>query len=161
MKRLRIEIPLAIAMALTFCSAGFAAKKGGQKGGLNREAMIAELLQLHNKHRAVEGARALEINAKLSASAQEYAEYLARTGKFSHTAEGSPGSRVKAQGYKYHAVGENIAKGQPSAESVVKAWMNSEGHRKNILSKHYKDVGFGIAKDDKGRIVWVTDFGGK
>ena len=99
------------------------------------------------------------LNAKLSAAAKDYAEFLARTGKFGHTENGSPGQRIKKQGYSYRADGENIAKGQPTAESVVNAWMHSSGHRANILNKGFKDVGFGVARDPKGRMVWVTDFG--
>ena len=169
MKRIHIPLAVALLFAFTCPEPAWAAKKGKHKhsehvssgGAVNREATLEQLLELHNKNRAAEGASALALNEKLTTAAQSYAEYLARTGKFSHSADGSPGSRIKAAGYKYHAVGENIAKGQTSAESVVKGWMHSEGHRKNILSKRYKEVGFGFAKDDKGRMVWVTDFGGK
>lgn len=119
-----------------------------------------KLLDLHNAQRSKEGAPPLRIDPKLTAAAQAYAEFLARTGKFSHNADGGPGSRIKENGYKGGAYGENIARGQRSPDSVVDGWMHSEGHRKNILNKSYHDVGFGYAVGAKGQIVWVTDFGG-
>ena len=131
----------------------------GQNAAQNPDKVVERLLALHNAQRAKQGAKPLVLNAKLSAAAKDYAEFLARTGKFGHTENGSPGQRIKKQGYSYRADGENIAKGQPTAESVVNAWMHSSGHRANILNKGFKDVGFGVARDPKGRMVWVTDFG--
>jgi uncharacterized protein YkwD len=119
----------------------------------------SDLLKQHNKERKEDGKKPLALNSKLSAAAQTYAEYLARSGKFSHTAKGTMSSRVKDAGYKPKAVGENIAVGQSSVPTVIKSWMHSEGHKKNMLSKNYTEVGFGIAKDKKGRLLWVTDFG--
>ena len=55
-------------------------------------------------------------------------------------------------------VGENIAWGQKSEKEVVKSWMNSRGHRKNILNNQYEKVGFGLQKDSKGRIYWCAVF---
>jgi uncharacterized protein YkwD len=118
-----------------------------------------ELLKLHNKERKEEGQKPLKLNADLNQAAQAYAEYLAKHDKFSHTAKGTMSSRVKDAGYKPHAVGENIAVGASSPSAVVKGWMQSEGHKRNILSKKYSEVGFGFAKDKKGRILWVADFG--
>jgi len=159
----RSAVTVVIALIFVFASAApsWAAKKRHSSSRLSHEATIEQLLNLHNARRATDGAPALTINAKLQSAAQDYAEYLAKSGKFSHTADGSPGSRVKQAGYKYHAVGENIAKGQSTPSAVVSGWMHSDGHRKNILNKHYREVGFGVAKDKKGRTVWVTDFGHK
>jgi uncharacterized protein YkwD len=101
----------------------------------------------------------LRHNAKLSAAAQSYAEYLAKSGKFSHEAKGTVSSRVKKTGYDMKAVGENIAYGQESASKVVNGWMDSKGHKENMMNKRFTEVGFGIARDKNGRLVWVTDFG--
>ena len=130
-----------------------------EKAMPNSDQTRAELLKRHNRERREEGEKPLKLNAKLTAAAQEYADYLAKNGKFSHTAKGTMSSRVKDAGYKPRAVGENIAVGQSSTSSVLKSWMHSEGHKKNILSDKYSEVGFGIAKDKKGRLLWVTDFG--
>jgi len=119
----------------------------------------AQLLNLHNQERHKKGKKPLKLNAQLSKAAQSYAEYLAKSGKFSHTAKGTMSSRIKDAGYKPKAVGENIAVGQRSPSSAVNSWMHSEGHKKNILNKKFTEVGFGVAKDKRGRMLWVTDFG--
>lgn len=125
----------------------------------NSDQTRKDLLKLHNRQRKEEGEKPLKLNAKLSEAAQDYAEYLAKSGKFSHTAKGTMSSRVKDAGYKPKAVGENIAVGQRSVSTVLKSWMHSEGHKKNILSGKYTEVGFGIARNKEGRLLWVTDFG--
>lgn len=130
-----------------------------EKAKPNSAQTREDLLRQHNKERREEGKKPLTLNSKLSAAAQSYADYLAKSGKFSHTAKGTMSSRVKDAGYKPKAVGENIAVGQPSVPTVLRSWMHSEGHKKNILSKNYTEVGFGIARDKKGRLLWVTDFG--
>lgn len=118
-----------------------------------------DLLRLHNKERLENQRRALKLNPKLTAAAQAYAEYLAKSGKFSHTAKGTVSSRVKRAGYDPKAVGENIAVGQKAASTVVSSWMQSKGHKKNLMNQRFSEVGFGIARDKDGRLVWVTDFG--
>jgi uncharacterized protein YkwD len=118
-----------------------------------------ELLKRHNKERMDADLKPLKLSAELTAAAQSYAEYLAESGEFGHKAKGTPRSRVKDAGYDARAVGENIANGQTSASEVVDGWMESEVHRDNILSEDFSEVGFGIAKDKKGRILWIADFG--
>lgn len=118
-----------------------------------------DMLRLHNRHRLAHDKEPLKLNPKLSAAAQSYAEFLARSGKFSHTAKGSVSSRVKRAGYEPKAVGENLAVGQKSTSAVVTGWIRSKGHKKNVLNRRFTEVGFGIARDKKGRFVWVTDFG--
>jgi uncharacterized protein YkwD len=129
-----------------------AAEPGSQK-------IRNQLLKLHNKERKAAGVEPLSLNAQLTKAAQEYAEYLARSDEFSHTAKGTPRTRVKDAGYKPTAVGENIASGQQSPTAVVKDWLESKTHKENILSEDYSEVGFGWATDAKGQIVWVADFG--
>ncbi len=150
-----------VAMVTTALLANTASASGRSRPPANHESMTKALLKLHNEQRADTGAPPLRMDDRLSAAAQDYAEFLARTGNFSHTSEGTPGSRAREQGYRYHAIGENIAKGQTSPAMVVKSWMNSKGHRANILRKAFKDVGFGVATSKNGRLVWVTDFGSK
>lgn len=150
----------ALTFGLAWMSIVFVAPvAAADKAKPDSEKTRMELLKLHNKERRDDGKKPLALNAKLSAAAQSYADYLAKSGKFSHTAKGTMSSRVKDAGYKPKAVGENIAVGQSSVPSVVKSWLHSEGHKKNILSKSYTEVGFGIARDKKGRLLWVTDFG--
>lgn len=122
-------------------------------------AIREKLLKLHNKERNDADVKPLKMSAELTKAAQAYAEYLAESGEFSHTAKGTMRSRVKDAGYKPRAVGENIASGQPTPAEVVKDWLESETHKGNILSEDFSEVGFGIAMDKEGQMVWVTDFG--
>jgi uncharacterized protein YkwD len=126
-----------------------------QLGGLR-----AELLKLHNRPRAEAKQKPLVLNSKLCLAAQEYAEYLAKSGELSHTAKGTMRSRVEEAGYESLAVGENIARGQESPDDVVASWLESKVHQDNILSEEFSDVGFGVATDKEGRTIWVTNFGG-
>lgn len=125
-------------------------------GKSNLARQRAELLKLHNQERAKAKRGALRMSSQLNAAAQKYAEYLYKTHKFSHTAKGTLSSRIRAEGYRFRAAGENIAKGYGSPSAVVKGWMRSSGHRGNILNRRYRDVGFGIAGN-----VWVVDFGAR
>jgi uncharacterized protein YkwD len=119
----------------------------------------AELLKRHNKERMDADLKPLKLSVELTAAAQSYAEYLAKSDEFGHKVKGTPRSRIKNAGYDANAIGENIAIGQTSATEVVDGWMESEVHRDNILSEDFTEVGFGIAKDKKGRTLWVADFG--
>jgi uncharacterized protein YkwD len=78
---------------------------------------------------------------------------------FSHTRpDGSRFYTVFDDTYSFRMIGENLAAGYTSASSVVNAWMNSEGHRANILKDGYTQIGIGITKDKDGRIYWVQIF---
>jgi uncharacterized protein YkwD len=68
---------------------------------------------------------------------------------FSHTSPtyGSPFDMMKTFGITYHTAGENIAYGYPTPESVVNGWMNSEGHRKNILNSSFTEIGVGYVSN--------------
>jgi uncharacterized protein YkwD len=84
---------------------------------------------------------------------------------FSHTGAGSdPGARVKAAGFRWWAVGENIATGYATPKQAVAAWMASGGHCRNILSPQYTDVGTGVAASSvpgysSAPSTWTQDFG--
>ncbi|MGP4002553.1 CAP domain-containing protein [Streptomyces sp. 8N706] len=120
----------------------------------------ARILQLVNKERASAGCSPLTANAKLSAAAEKYSDVMAESGVMSHT--GPDGSsmtdRVEREGYSWSAIGENIAQGQPDAEAVMDAWMNSSGHRANILNCNFKELGVGFHEGDGGP-WWTQDFG--
>ena len=79
---------------------------------------------------------------------------------FSHTSPtyGSPFEMMKQFGIQYRTAGENIAKGQRSAQEVVNAWMNSAGHRANILNKNFTHIGVGYVADGN---YWTQMFIGK
>ena len=67
---------------------------------------------------------------------------------------------MKQFGFNYSTAGENIAKGQPSAQSAMNGWMNSSSHRDNILGSRYSEIGVGFAKNGKGTTYWVQIFKG-
>jgi uncharacterized protein YkwD len=121
---------------------------------------VAEVLRLVNAERANAGCGALTADSRLAAAAQAHSADMAANDYFSHT--GRNGSdvadRVEAAGYRWSAVGENIAKGQPTPAAVMQAWMNSSGHRANILNCRFRNIGIGLAYDGRSP-VWTQDFG--
>ncbi|SNS44808.1 Uncharacterized conserved protein YkwD, contains CAP (CSP/antigen 5/PR1) domain [Actinomadura meyerae] len=121
--------------------------------------VAAQVISLVNKERAKNGCRALTSNSKLTAAAQGHSADMARRGFFDHTnPDGkSPGDRITAAGYRWSTYGENIAKGQPTAASVMQAWMNSSGHRANILNCSFREIGVGVVKS--GGPYWTQVFG--
>ncbi|HJU46085.1 MAG TPA: CAP domain-containing protein, partial [Chitinophagaceae bacterium] len=82
-------------------------------------------------------------NNRLEAAARAHAEDMSKNNYFSHTGlNGStPGDRITAAGYEWQGYGENIAKGYPSEQAVVDAWIKSEGHCKNIMNGNFKEMG--------------------
>lgn len=96
-----------------------------------------EVIRLCNIERQKNGLPALTENWELSRFARDKSMDMTQKKYFSHTSPtyGSPFDMMKAYGIGYKAAGENIAQGQTSAQAVVQAWMNSSGHRANILSK--------------------------
>jgi uncharacterized protein YkwD len=121
---------------------------------------VAEVLRLVNVERAKAGCNALTTDSRLAAAAQAHSADMAANNYFSHTGRnGSDVSdRVEAAGYRWSAVGENIAKGQPTPAAVMQAWMNSSGHRANILHCRYRNIGIGLANAGRSP-VWTQDFG--
>ncbi|MEU6083511.1 CAP domain-containing protein [Streptomyces sp. NPDC047108] len=120
----------------------------------------ARIVELVNQERSQAGCSPLKTNAKLTAAAQKFTDAMARAGTLSHT--GPDGSqvqdRVEREGYAWSAVGENIAQGQSSPEEVMNSWMNSQGHRENILNCSFREIGIGIHEGDNGP-WWTQDFG--
>lgn len=105
----------------------------------------AEVVRLVNGIRAENGLKALTANWELSRVARYKSEDMARGGYFSHTSPtyGSPFQMIRSFGLSYRSAGENIAYGQRTPAAVVDAWMNSSGHRANILNASYTQIGVG------------------
>ena len=129
--------------------------------------LINQVLELTNAERANAGLNPLTLNTKLSQAAEGHSDSMANDDFFSHTgANGSSvGARVQDTGYQYSTVGENIAAGQTTAEEVVQGWMNSPGHRANILNANYTEIGLGYEylANDTGSVnynhYWTQVFG--
>lgn len=122
--------------------------------------LAQQVIDLTNAQRKQNGLPALQTDAKLSSVAQTKSDDMQKNGYFSHTSPtyGSPFDMMRDFGVTYRTAGENIAQGQRSAQEVVNAWMNSEGHRKNILSKDFTHIGVGYDATGKH---WVQMFVGR
>jgi uncharacterized protein YkwD len=123
------------------------------------------VLDLTNARRAEAGLAPLRLNAQLSQAAQSYSEVLASSDCFAHSCGSVPevANRVEGAGYgNWRSIGENIAAGYSTPEDVVEGWMNSPGHRKNILSPNYAEIGIGfVAGRGAYGTYWTQDFGAR
>jgi len=129
-----------------------------QLGQLNQ--FEQQVVELTNKERAKYGLAPLQVDYELSRVAHEKSRDMAINNYFDHNSPvyGSPFDMIKAYGINYRAAGENIAKGQRSPEEVVNAWMNSEGHRANILNGSFTHIGVGYVEQGNH---WTQQFIGK
>lgn len=119
----------------------------------------AEVLRLVNQERAQAGCRPLTRDPELAKLAGDYSEDMAERGFFDHTDPDGDDPWDRAQEYGITDLGgENIARGQANAQSVMDAWMNSEGHRANILNCDFRTLGVGAHFADGGP-WWTQNFG--
>ena len=104
-----------------------------------------EVIRLVNEIRQQNGLKALTANWELSRVARYKSQDMLDRGYFSHNSPtyGTPFQMIKAFGLSYRTAGENIAKGYATPQAVVNGWMNSSGHRANILSASYTQIGVG------------------
>lgn len=123
-------------------------------------AFEQQVLDLTNAERAKYGVPALKLDTELSKVAREKSNDMKAKGYFDHNSPtyGSPFDMMKQFGISYKTAGENIAMGQRSPQEVVTAWMNSEGHRKNILNANFTHLGVGHVADGN---YWTQMFIGK
>jgi uncharacterized YkwD family protein len=120
-----------------------------------------EVLRLVNVERAKAGCQPLVANPLLNRTARAHSTDMAVRNFFSHTnPDGkSPFDRMRAAGYQGRMMGENIAAGYTTAGSVMTAWMNSSGHRANIVNCGYKEIGVGYYRGGSYRHYWTQNFG--
>ena len=110
-----------------------------------------------NRSRERNGLAPVRLHRCLTESAaQPWARRMARTGDFRHQEL----SEVEQKCTRFGWMGENIAYGFPTVSSVMEAWMDSSGHRANILRPQFTHVGLGVKRDASGRRYWVQNFGG-
>ncbi|MER7463689.1 sigma-70 family RNA polymerase sigma factor [Streptomyces sp. NPDC097981] len=124
--------------------------------------VAGQVIALVNSERAKAGCGPLKEDSQLRAAAQGHSDDMAARDFFSHTnPDGAdPGKRTTAAGYSWSTYGENIARGQQNAASVMESWMNSPGHRANILNCSFKDIGVGIHTGPGGP-WWTQNFGAR
>lgn len=124
------------------------------------QSLEAEVIRLINIERTNRGIPALKTNWQLSRVARYKSQDMINKNYFSHQSPtyGSPFDMMKSFGLRFSAAAENIAYGQRTAKEVVNAWMNSPGHRANILSRSYTETGVGAAKKANGTLYWTQMF---
>lgn len=121
-----------------------------------------EVFDLINAQRTAAGLSALKVDSEVQNVARAKAQDMVDNNYFSHISPtyGSPFDMLKSYGIKYKAAGENIA-GNSSNSGAVNAWMNSEGHKANILSNNYNYTGIGVVSSPKYGKIYVQMFIGK
>lgn len=123
-------------------------------------AVENEVVRLTNAERAKGGCGPLKHDARLREAAIGHSTDMADNDYFDHTSQDGRDmtDRINATGFSGSAWAENIAMGQPTAAAVVKTWMDSDGHRENIMNCDYTLIGVGAAKNSQGQIYWTQDF---
>ena len=151
----RLRLFSLLPLLLLGCGPGVDAV-GSCEAGSDEE--VCEVLRLVNAARAEEDRPPLAWDASLALAAQAHAEDMVAQGYFSHTSQDGRSfvERVRETDYAGSPTGENIAAGYPTAEAVVQGWMNSPGHRANILSGRSTALGVGRAENH-----WVQVFGAR
>ena len=144
-------------------------------GQVPESALAASTVCLLNVERSQRGLRALRVNGRLSAAAQQHTGDMVRRRYFSHTSRSGSGmgDRIRRQGYLSGArswmIGENLAWGsgeRSTPRSIVRAWMNSPGHRRNILTGRFREIGIGVVDQAPVRTAnrgatYTTTFGSR
>ena len=129
-----------------------------------------QMLDLHNQMRVSKGLRTLCIHPALQKAAEKHSQDMIDKDYFSHTSQNGTtfAQRIKREGYIYRTAGENIAWGTGTLggpDNIFKNWMNSTGHRANILKSGYREVGIGAVngtyKSYSNATMWTADFGAR
>ncbi|MBN1514520.1 MAG: CAP domain-containing protein [Phycisphaerae bacterium] len=166
---------LAVGVALSFGTGCGVSVGGGTAGGVitidpngdsacsdeySTAELAAQAVALGNTERAAVGVAALAVDPVLQAVAQAYAEIQAAQGFIGHTDLNGDtvDGRLNNAGYAWTAVGENLAYGPCTAEDVVQGWMNSEGHRTNLLRSVFTHTGLAVYRGGEHRMYWVQVF---
>ncbi|HZZ81998.1 MAG TPA: CAP domain-containing protein [Gemmataceae bacterium] len=148
-------------LAICMLVAGMAVLRAGEAKKFESIAEEREILTLTNRERKAKELPPLKLSVTLSKVARAHSENMARQGKMEHTLDKkTPFDRIKASGYRYFAAGENIAMGEEGAKlsAIMKAWMESKGHRENILDTRFMEIGIGIATSKDGTMYLTQVF---
>ncbi len=127
-------------------------------------AEVQAVLDSVNAYRAANGVAPVSYHEQLTQAAQAHAAdqfHRDCLSQLSHdgTDGSDPGDRIARTGLRVRTWGENIACGQRTPAQVMTAWMNSSGHRRNILNSSFTHIGISVSRDSDGRLYWVQDFG--
>lgn len=151
----------ALLVACTFVFlAGQAQASNACQTPANVNALASEIAAGLNANRRANGQPALTFNKRLSKAAMKHACDMSRNAFFGH--QGTDGSniqtRVRAAGYRDCLIAENLAWGYPDSKKIITGWMNSRGHRSNMLHPRVAEFGVGISQGAKGP-NWVLVVG--
>ncbi len=124
----------------------------------NYRTMEQEIVKLVNQERAKQGIAPLTENWETSRVARTKSQDMINNNYFSHNSPvyGTPFNMLNKYGIKYSQAAENIAYGKKTAQEVVNSWMNSSGHRANILNPNYNQIGVGVAKKGTNGPLYFT-----
>ena len=124
------------------------------------KSLEQQVIDLVNKQRANYGLPLLKGNWELCRVARYKSQDMINRKYFDHQSPtyGSPFTMMQNFGLRFSAAGENIAYGQRTPQEVMNSWMNSDGHRSNILSRTYNQIGVGVAKASNGTFYWTQMF---
>jgi uncharacterized protein YkwD len=174
----RLAALLLLAFACALGAPGTAAAGGpvacesaeARPAQVGEEVVVRSTLCLLNAERRRHGLRPLRLNDRLTRAARRHSQDMARHGYFDHTSRNGSSfvDRIRRTGYLSGArswkVAENIAWGShrlASPRAITRAWMDSPGHRANILDGSYREIGIGVATRSGPRALYTTDFGAR
>ncbi len=145
-------------------------KAKAQAKGPDLSEVAKRIIRQTNDFRVGEKVSTVEVNAKLEETAQYFADFMARTNKYGHTADGKrPGERAKKHGYDYCLVSENIAYEYNSAgftptalaKGFFEGWKHSPGHRKNMLDPDVIETGVAVARSEETGYYYAVQMFGR
>ena len=141
-------------------STGDSVERSTEEGRTSENTQAEAVLKLVNEERSKAGLSPLTLSDKLTEIANIKASDMAEKNYFSHQSPtyGSPFDMLKHFGVSFSYAGENIAAGQKSAEEVMEGWMNSSGHKANILNSNYTQLGVGFKRGGQYGTEWVQLF---
>lgn len=147
----------AFALSTSLVGSGMLAAAPAEARSMTVQDQRKALLKKTNKIRVNHGCAKLRLRPKLNKAAQRHAQDMSRKNYFSHTSKDGTSwiTRIRRTGWSDPG-GENIARGFSNASSVTSAWMNSPGHRRNIVNCKFRNLGVGYVKSGR---YWVQDFG--
>ncbi|HUR72781.1 MAG TPA: CAP domain-containing protein [Sporichthya sp.] len=153
-----VRFAVLVTLTLALVVGAFLGLGGTSEASTSSQSVLrSSVVHLTNVQRVAHGCRALKYNTALQTAAQRHANDMARKHYFSHNSlDGTPWWKVIMRaGYKDPG-GQNIARGFSSPSSVVRAWLNSPSHRKNIMNCQFRTIGIGFNGNGD---YWVQDFG--
>ena len=151
--------PLCVALIFTLIT--IAAPAAACRSPADAASLAQDTLAAINAERQAKGMAPVRLDPRLQTAAQAHACDSATRNRMGH--DGSDGrdlgDRATDAGYAYREIAENVAQGYPSPKAVTQGWMNSPGHRRNILMRRAMDAGVGIATGSNGDLHWVLKIG--